>query len=91
MADSTKASAGCTGGTVMVARAAGKSVALGGDDHRRRLVGPVDGQLLGHVVGVGRRQAGGADQDQRLGGQVDVLLVLGGVAGDRLVGRAPRA
>ena len=61
--------------------------ALRGDDHRRRLVGPVDGQLLADIGGGGRGQPGGADQDQRLRRQVDVLLVLGGVAGDRLVGQ----
>ncbi len=60
-------------------------LALGRDHDRRRLVGPVDGHLLGHVVGGGAAQPGRAHQDQRLAGQVDVLLVLGGVAGDRPV------
>ena len=48
-------------------------------------MGPVDGELLGHVVGVGAGEPGPADEDQGLGRQVDVLLVLGGVAGDGLV------
>ena len=54
-------------------------------DDRRRLVGPVDRDLLGDVVGGRPFEPGRAHQDQRLGRQVDVLLVLGGVAGDRLV------
>ena len=50
-----------------------------------RLVGPEDGHLLGRVGGGGAGEAGGAHQHQRLRRQVDVLLVLDGVAGDRLV------
>ena len=61
------------------------TLALGGDHDRRRLVGPVDRHLLGDVVGGRAGEAGGAHEDQRLGRQVDVLLVLGDVAGDRLV------
>src|SRR3989440_4634898 len=61
--------------------------APGGDHHRRGLVGPVDRQLLADVGGGRRGQAGRADQDERLRRQVDVLLVFGGVAGDRLVGQ----
>ena len=72
-------------------RGAEALLALGGDHDRRRLVGPVDRHLLGHVVGVGSREPGGAHEDQRLGRQVDVLLVLGGVAGDRLVAELARA
>ena len=60
-------------------------LAVGGDHDRRGLVGPVDRDLLGHVVGGRAGEAGGAHEDERLGRQVDVLLVLGGVAGDRLV------
>ncbi len=60
-------------------------LALAGDHDRRGLVGPVDRDLLGHVVGGRAGEAGRADQDQRLGREVDVLLVLGRVAGDRLV------
>ena len=56
-----------------------------GHHHGQRLVRPVDGHLLGHVVGRRSHQAGGTHQDQRLRGEVDVLLVLGGVGGDRLV------
>ena len=56
-----------------------------GDDHRCGPVGPVDGHLLGHVVGSRAHQPRGAHQDHRLGRQVDVLLVLGGIRGDRLV------
>ena len=58
---------------------------VAGDDDRGCLVRPVDRHLLGDVVRRGAGQAGGADEDQRLAGQVDVLLVLGGVAGDRPV------
>ena len=60
-------------------------LALVGDHDRRRLVGAEDRGLLRHVVGGAAAQTGGADEDQRLGRQVDVLLVLGGVGGDRLV------
>ena len=56
-----------------------------GDHDRRRLVGAVDRDLLADVVGVRAVQAGRAHDDHRLGRQVDVLLVLGDVAGDRLV------
>ena len=56
------------------------------DDHdRRRLVRAVDRDLLGDVVGVRAAQAGRAHEDHRLGREVDVLLVLGDVARDRLV------
>ncbi len=58
---------------------------LGGDDDGGTLVGAEDGDLLANVGGGGPREPGGADQRQGLGGEVDVLLVLGGVAGDRLV------
>ena len=60
-------------------------LALAGDHDRRRLVGPVDRDLLGHVVGGRSGEPGRADQDHGLGREVDVLLVLGRVAGDRLV------
>ena len=60
-------------------------VALGGHNEGRRLVGLVDGHFLGHIVGGAAHQSGGAHQDERLARQVDVLLVLGDVAGDRLV------
>ncbi len=63
----------------------GELLALGGDHHRDGLVGPVDGDLLGHVVGVGTRQPRSAHEHQGLRRQVDVLLVLGGVTGDRLI------
>ena len=67
------------------ARRRNRLVALGGDHDRRGPVGPVDRDLLGDVVGVRPGEPGGADDDQRLGREVDVLLVLGDVAGDRLV------
>ena len=60
-------------------------VALGRDDDRRGLVGAVDRDLLADVVGRAADEPGRADEDQRLTGEVDVLLVLGDVAGDRLV------
>ena len=60
-------------------------VAVVGDHDRRRLVGPEDRHLLAHVVGRAAGEPGRADDDQRLRRQVDVLLVLGDVAGDRLV------
>ena len=86
MVASTKASSGWVSGTGSTASALAKrpspSVAM---TIGRRLVRPVDRHLLGHVVDVRAGEAGGADQDQRLGREVDVLLVLGGVAGDRLV------
>ena len=65
--------------------------AVGGDHDRRRPVGAVDRDLLGHVVGVRPRQPRRAHQDQRLGRQVDVLLVLGGVAGRSTCSRARTA
>ena len=60
-------------------------LAIAGDDDRRGLVGPEDRHLLGDVVGVRPGEPGRAHEDERLGRQVDVLLVLGGIAGDRLV------
>ena len=60
-------------------------VAVVGDDDRRRLVRPEDRHLLAHVVGRRAGEPGGAHEDHRLRRQVDVLLVLGDVAGDRLV------
>jgi hypothetical protein len=66
MADSTKASAESTDGTVSTAARGEPLVALGGHHDRRRLVRLVDGDLLGHVVGGAADQAGGAHQDQRL-------------------------
>ena len=84
--DSTNASDGCTAGTEIACERRGEPlVAVGRDHDRRGLVRAVDRDLLGDVVGVRARQAGRADEDQRLGREVDVLLVLGGVAGDRLV------
>ena len=85
MADRTKARRGWIAGTVRTAGPAEAPLALGGDDDRGRLVGPVDRHLLGHVVGVGPGEPGGTHEDERLRRQVDVLLVLGAVAGDGLV------
>ena len=48
-------------------------------------MGGVDRDFLGDIVGRRALQPRGANQDQRLRAQVDVLLVLGRVAGDRLV------
>ena len=86
MVASTKARRGWQGGTSSTRRDALETDRAAGRDHdRHRLVGAVDRDLLGDV-GEGRaRERGGAHQDQRLGREVDVLLVLGGVAGDRLV------
>ena len=79
-------SAGCTGGhRDRLERGAEALVALVGDHDRRRLVRAVDRELLGDVVGVRAGEPGRAHEDQRLGREVDVLLVLGAVAGDRLV------
>ncbi len=63
---------------------------LGGDHDRCGPVRPVDGDLLGHVVGVGALQSRRAHEHQRLGREVDVLLVLGRVERDRLVAELRR-
>ena len=68
-----------------VERGAEAVVALVDDRDRGRLVRPVDRELLGDVVGVRAGEPGAAHEDERLGREVDVLLVLGAVAGDRLV------
>jgi hypothetical protein len=49
---------------------------LVGDDHRGRLVGLEDGRVLDDVADDGALGPGGADDDQRLGGEVDVFFVL---------------
>ena len=73
-------------GPQSVSSAAREAVlAVVGDHDRRRLVRAVDGDLLADVVGVRAVQPRRAHEDHRLGRQVDVLLVLGDVAGDRLV------
>ena len=59
--------------------------AVVGDHDRRGLVGAVDRDLLADIVGVRAVQSGRAHEDHRLGREVDVLLVLGDVARDRLV------
>ena len=46
---------------------------------------PRKAQRLRDIVGGRPSEAGGTHEDQRLGRQIDVLLVLGGVAGDGLV------
>ena len=49
---------GATAGTAITCERGGEALlALGGDHDRRRLVGPVDRDLLGHVVGVRARRA----------------------------------
>ena len=59
MAESTKASSGATAGTVMTSQRGGEALlAFAGDDDRRRLVGAVDRDLLGDVVGGGADEAG---------------------------------
>ena len=86
MADSTNASDESTDGHGEHRRGAGEPlVGVGGDDDGRGLVGLVDGDFLGHVVGRATHQTGRAHEDERLAGEVDVLLVLGDVAGDALV------
>ena len=55
------------------------------DDDRRGLVGAVDGELFRDVVGGRAVKAGRAHDDHRFRRQVDVLLVFGDVARDRLV------
>ena len=55
------------------------------DRDRRRLVRAIDRKFLGYVVGVRTAQPRRADEDHRLGREVDVLLVFRDVAGDRLV------
>ena len=66
-------------------RGAEAVVALRRDHERRSLVRPEDRDLFGDVVGVGAAEPGRADEDEWLGRQVDVLLVFGDVARDRLV------
>ena len=56
-----------------------------GQHHRSRAVRRVDGNLLGDITSRGAVQARGADQDQRLRREIDVLLVLRGVARHRPV------
>ena len=48
---------------------------------------PVDGHFLGHVVSRRANQSCGTHQDQRLGRQVDVLLVLCGIGRNRFVAK----
>ena len=45
----------------------------------------IDRDLLGHVIGRSAHETGRTHEDERLARQVDVLLVLGDVAGNRLV------
>ena len=59
--------------------------APGRDHDRHRLVRAIDRDLFGDVGERRPLERRGAHQDERLGREVDVLLVLGGVAGDRLV------
>ena len=58
---------------------------LRSDHDGRGPVGPIDTHLLGHIVGGGSGQTGGAHEDKGLRGQIDVFLVLGDVTGDGLV------
>ena len=60
-------------------------LAPGGDHNRRGAVRAVVRDLLRDVVGIGAAEPDRAHEDQRLGAQVDVLLVLGDVGGDRPV------
>ncbi len=87
IADRTNANSGATvSGTGMTWSSGGEAfLTLARDHDRRRFVGAIDRDLLRDVVGGAARQAGRAYQDQRLARQVDVLLVLGDVARDRLV------
>ena len=73
------------GGDLDGGQGRGKGLALRANHHRGRLMRPIDRELLGHVLGVGACDAGRAHEDERLGRQVDVFLVFGGIAGDRLV------
>ena len=61
-----RAAGRCRAPSMTCERGARTAVALGGDHDRRRLVGPVDRDLLGDVVGGRADEAGGAHQDQRL-------------------------
>ena len=64
----------------------GKTVlAFIGDDHRQGFVRPEDGRVLDDVVQHPRPGAGGADDDQRFGGKIDMLLVFHEIRGDRLI------
>ena len=56
-----------------------------GKDNHSRFVGLEDGNVLDDVPGYGLRISRGADDNQRFGGQIDVLLVLDDVRRDRLV------
>ena len=83
---STNARSGCTTGTAdRLERGEEAGFAVVGDHDRRGLVRAVDRDLLADVVGVRAVQSGRAHDDHRLGREVDVLLVLGDVARDRLV------
>ena len=65
----------------MVSTRAGEAVfARGGDHDRRGAVRAVVRDLLGDVVGVRALEPDRAHEDQRLGAEVDVLLVFGDVA-----------
>src|SRR5688500_10618254 len=57
----------------------------GCEHDRKRLVGAEVRDLLGRIVGVGSEESRRADEDERLCGEVDVLLVFDGVAGNGLV------
>ena len=60
-------------------------LAFGGEDDRRGLVRFEDRDFFGDVIGGRAFEARCTHQDQRFGRKVDVLLVLRGVAGHRLV------
>ena len=80
------ANTGCAAGTRTTHSVAhGTSMPSSTMITRRVAVRGEDVDLLGQVAHLAGRGPGGADEDERLGGEVDVLLVLHRVGGDGLV------
>src|SRR5260370_902195 len=68
-----------------VAASGGAALAFGGDPDRRRPVAPAARARLGPLVGGRTLQLCRAHQHERLGREIDVLLVFGRLQRDRLV------